>query len=172
MFSSIGALDLSLTINGAFLSAVFLLFVVDFYGSVAKFIALTVNIPEIRIQNKTPNALKIDGGATVVGALLGTSSVTTFVESAVGMGAGGKSGLTAIFCAIFMALSLFLVPLLAYIPVAATAPSLLYVGYKLFPDKKLWHLFNKCDWALLVTCGLIVWLLFSLDTAMLTGFTF
>jgi AGZA family xanthine/uracil permease-like MFS transporter len=172
MFTGIFALDLSTTISGAFLSAVFLLFVVDFYGSVAKFIALTVNIPEVKIREKTPNALKVDGGATVVGAVLGTSSITTFVESAVGIGAGGKSGLTAVFCSLFMALSLFLVPLLVYIPVAATAPALIYVGYKLFPNKALWHLFSKYDWALLVVCGLIVWLLFSLDIAMLVGFTF
>lgn len=172
MFTGLFALDLSATISGAFISAVFLLFVVDFYGSVAKFIALTVNIPEVKIREKTPNALKVDGGATVVGACLGTSSVTTFVESAVGIGAGGRSGLTAIFCAIFMLLSLFLLPLLAYIPVAATAPALIYVGYKLFPSKELWHLFNKYDWGLLVVCGLIVALLFSLDIAMLVGFTF
>lgn len=172
MFSGVLALDLSATMSGAFLSAVLILFVVDFYGSVAKFIALTVNIPEVKIREKTPKALKVDGGATVVGAMLGTSSITTFVESAVGIGAGGKSGLTAIFCAIFMGLSLFLVPLLAYIPVAATAPALLYVGYRLFPNKKLWHMFSVYDWALLAVCGLIVWLLFSLDIAMLVGFTF
>ena len=172
MLSATGQLDLTLIMSGGFIGGVFLLFVVDFYGSVAKFIALTTNIPEVKIREKTPRALKVDGLATMGGALLGTSSVTTFVESQVGIGAGGKSGLTAIVCGFLMILSLFLLPFLVYVPVAATAPALLYVGWMLFPKRNLHDRFSPYDWALLAVCGIIVWFFFSLDIAMLIGFSY
>ena len=172
MTSAAGQLDLGWILSGGFIGGVFLLFVVDFYGSVAKFIALTVNIPEVKIQEKTPRALKVDGLATMGGALLGTSSVTTFVESQVGIGAGGKSGLTAVVCGVLMIASVLLLPFLVYVPVAATAPALIYVGYMLFPRKVLKDRFSTGDWLLLAVCGLIVWFLFSLDIAMLAGFSY
>ena len=165
-------LDLELNLVAGFIGGVFLLFVVDFYGSVAKFIALTENIPEVKIKEKAPRALQVDGAATMVGALLGTSSVTTFVESQVGIGAGGKSGLTAVVCSVLMLSSLLLLPFLVYVPVAATAPALIYVGWMLFPIKVLKDRFSTGDWLLLAVCGLIVWFLFSLDIAMLVGFSY
>ena len=69
-----------------------------------------------------------DSTATVAGALLGTSTVTTFVESGAGVAAGGKTGLTALVTAICFALSIFLMPLIASIPSAAASCALLYVG--------------------------------------------
>ena len=66
--------------------------------------------------------------ATSVGAIAGTSNVTTYVESAAGIGAGGRTGLTALVVAICFALSSFFSPLLAIVPTAATAPILIIVG--------------------------------------------
>ena len=73
-------------------------------------------------------AMACDSIATVSGSVLGTSTVTTFVESAAGVAAGGKSGLTSFVTAICFAVCLFLAPFASIIPAAATAPALIYVG--------------------------------------------
>lgn len=69
-----------------------------------------------------------DSTATMAGAILGTSTVTTFVESGTGVSAGGKTGLTALTVAILFFLSIFLFPLFAFIPSASAASALIYVG--------------------------------------------
>ena len=69
-----------------------------------------------------------DSTATMAGAILGTSTVTTFVESGTGVSAGGKTGLTALVVAILFFLSIFLFPIFAFIPSAAAASALIYVG--------------------------------------------
>ena len=69
-----------------------------------------------------------DAIATCTGALLGTSTVTTFVESSAGVSAGGRTGLTAFTTAIFFFLSMFMLPLFAAIPTAAAGSALIYVG--------------------------------------------
>ena len=66
-----------------------------------------------------------DAVATTAGAVLGTSTVTTFVESATGVSEGGRTGLTAMFVAFFFLVSLFLSPLFLAIPAFATAPALI-----------------------------------------------
>lgn len=73
-------------------------------------------------------AMACDSVATVSGSVLGTSTVTTFVESAAGVAAGGKTGLTSLVTAICFAVCLFLAPFASIIPAAATAPALIYVG--------------------------------------------
>lgn len=70
-----------------------------------------------------------DSVATTAGAVLGTSTVTTFVESSAGVGVGGRTGLTAIVSAVLFALSLFLAPIFLAIPAFATAPALIVVGF-------------------------------------------
>jgi AGZA family xanthine/uracil permease-like MFS transporter len=74
-------------------------------------------------------ALLADAIGTVAGACLGTSTVTSFVESSSGVAAGGRTGLTSVTTAILFLLSLFLSPLFFLIPSAATAPALIFVGY-------------------------------------------
>ena len=73
-------------------------------------------------------AMNCDSIATVSGAVLGTSTCTTFVESAAGVAAGGKTGLTSLVTSICFALCLFLAPVAGVIPAAATAPALIWVG--------------------------------------------
>lgn len=74
-------------------------------------------------------ALFSDAVGTVAGACLGTSTVTSFVESTSGVAAGGRTGLTSVVTALLFLLSLFLSPLFALVPSAATAPALIFVGY-------------------------------------------
>ncbi len=63
-----------------------------------------------------------------VGAIFGTSNTTTYVESAAGIGAGGRTGLTSVVVAVLFALSEFVLPLIAIVPNQATAPALILVG--------------------------------------------
>ncbi len=83
-------------------------------------------------ENGDPHQIKecmnSDSIATVSGALLGTSTCTTFVESAAGVGAGGRTGLTSVVTSICFFLCLFLAPFAAIIPACATAPALIFVG--------------------------------------------
>jgi AGZA family xanthine/uracil permease-like MFS transporter len=85
----------------------------------------------IREDGSIPNvkeALFADAVGTAVGAILGTSTVTTYVESSAGVVEGGRTGLTALVVAILFFVSLFLVPLFSSIPSVATAPALIIVG--------------------------------------------
>lgn len=81
-------------------------------------------------------ALFADSVGTSVGALFGTSNTTTFVESAAGIGAGGRTGLTSVFVTILFILSAFLSPLVAIVPGAATAPALIAVGIMMLSSFK------------------------------------
>ena len=73
-------------------------------------------------------SMTCDSVATVTGAVLGTSTCTTFVESAAGVAAGGRTGLASLVTSICFALCLFLTPVAAIVPACATAPALIYVG--------------------------------------------
>lgn len=81
------------------------------------------NIPNAK------GALLADAVGTVAGAMLGTSTVTSFVESSSGVAAGGRTGLASVVTAVFFLLALFFSPLFALIPSAATAPALIFVGF-------------------------------------------
>ncbi len=74
------------------------------------------------------NALVADSGASIGGAVLGTSTTTTYIESAAGVNAGGRTGLTAVVIAVMFLISLFFLPLVSGIPAYATAPALLFVA--------------------------------------------
>ena len=82
-------------------------------------------------EGEVPNmdkAMLADAVATTVGAVCGTSTVTTFVESSAGVGEGGRTGLTAMSTAFFFFVAMFLSPLAQLIPACATAAALIYVG--------------------------------------------
>ena len=79
-------------------------------------------------KSKMDKALFADATATSIGAIFGTSNTTTYVESAAGIGAGGRTGLTSVVVAICFILSAFLAPLVSAVPHAATAPVLIIVG--------------------------------------------
>lgn len=90
------------------------------------------NLPRVK------PALFADAVGTVAGALLGTSTVTTYVESAAGVAEGGRTGLTALTTAVLFALALFFAPIFGIIPGAATAPALIIVGlFMMSPIKKI-----------------------------------
>ena len=175
MFSSTMQLNLGAILEPKLLSALIILFVIDFYGSVAKFLAFTRGTTMIDSKGNMPNmkeALSVDGVATVAGAVLGTTSVTTYVESAAGISVGGRSGLTAIVCGILMLLFIPLAPIVNLVPVEATTGALLLIGLKMFPkisEVKNWDITEIVSVLIMV---IITFLSFSLDKAMAFGFVF
>ena len=94
------------------------------YGTAAQADMLDENGDPIDVDK----AMMCDSIGTVTGAVLGTSTCTTFVESAAGVGAGGRTGLTSVVTAACFAVCLFLSPVATLIPSCATAPALIYVG--------------------------------------------
>lgn len=91
-------------------------------------------------SSKMDKALFADATATSIGAIFGTSNTTTYVESAAGIGAGGRTGLTSVVTAICFALSAFLATFVSAIPSAATAPALIIVGCMMVSS------FAQIDW--------------------------
>ena len=88
------------------------------------------------LQTKMDKALFSDMVGTTVGAIAGTSNVTTYVESAAGIEAGGRTGLTALVVAILFAIASFFSPLLAIVPTVAVAPILIIVGIMMLASMK------------------------------------
>ena len=104
---------------------------IDMFDTMGTCVGCCQNAKLIDEDGKPLNYDKImisDSTATMAGAMLGTSTVTTFVESGAGVSAGGKTGLTALVVAILFLASMFLFPLFAFIPSAAAASALIYVG--------------------------------------------
>jgi len=173
MFSAFFELDFGVILEPKALSVILILFLLDFYGSIAKFIGLTRNT-NITNKNgdmpKMKEALSVDGGATVVGSVLGTSNVTTYVESAVGIGEGGRTGLTAVITGVLMLLFLLLTPLVNLVPVIATTGALFYVGYTLFPKKNELKSYEWFDIISVLAMVVTTIITFGLDKSMLVGF--
>lgn len=94
------------------------------YGTASQADMLDENNDPINVNQ----CMTSDSIATVTGAVFGTSTCTTFVESAAGVGAGGRTGLTSLVVAVCFAICLFLSPLASLVPACATAPALIWVG--------------------------------------------
>ncbi|MDD4000195.1 MAG: NCS2 family permease [Bacilli bacterium] len=92
-------------------------------------------------KTKMEKALFADSIATSVGAIFGTSSTTTYIESTAGIEAGGRTGLTSVFTALFFLLCIFLAPIAGIVPAAASAPALIVVGVMMAAS------FKDIDWS-------------------------
>jgi len=115
-----------------FAVVVFAFLFVDMFDTIGTLIGVSSKANMLDEEGKLPQikgALLADAIATTAGAVLGTSTTTTFVESASGVTEGGRTGLTAVTTAILFGLSLFLSPIFLAIPSFATAPALIIVGF-------------------------------------------
>ena len=121
------------------------------------------NIPHLT------EAFMADAIGTAAGAMLGTSTVTTYVESASGVNAGGRSGLTSFTTAICFALALFLAPLFLAIPAQATAPALVLVGVMMMTDVSKLHLGDFADAVPAFVCIALMPLTYSISDGILMG---
>ena len=132
------------------LVVVFTFLFIDMFDTMGTIIGVhqgTDLIPEGNRKDDIPGMEKMflaDSIATVCGACLGTSTTTTYVESASGVGEGGRTGLTAFSTAICFVLALFFSPLFLAIPGAATAPALIVVGVMMMSPLKSIHWEDYC----------------------------
>ena len=112
---------------------------IDMFDTMGTVVGCATNAGLVDQNGKPHNYNKIllsDSIATAAGALLGTSTVTTFVESGSGIAAGGKTGLTALSTACLFLLAIFLLPVFAFIPTEACAAALLWVGVLMMANVK------------------------------------
>ena len=130
------------------LAVVFTFLFIDMFDTMGTIIGVHQGAGLIQKGNEEiPGVEKMflaDSIATICGACLGTSTTTTYVESASGVGEGGRTGLTAVSVAFFFALALFLSPIFLAIPGAATAPALIIVGVMMMPSIKTIHWEDYC----------------------------
>ena len=115
-------------------------------------------------------ALFADATATSIGALFGTSNTTTYVESAAGIGAGGRTGLTSVVVAICFAISAFLSTFISAIPYAATAPALVIVGIMMLSSFKEINWTDFSDAVPAFFAGLFMALCYSISYGIGFGF--
>lgn len=121
----------------------FTMFFLDLFDTVGTLFALGHASGKVDKQGRLPNADKAflaDAGGTIIGSLLGTSTVTTYIESAAGIAVGGRTYRTAIVVAGLFLFTLPLLPLIAATPAVATAPALVVVGALMFKESV------KIDW--------------------------
>ena len=121
-------------------------------------------------KSRLDKALFADATATSIGALFGTSNTTTFVESASGIGAGGRTGLTSVVVACCFALSAFLASFISAVPYAATAPALVIVGVMMTSSFKeiAWDDFSQAIPAFFA--GIVMALCYSISYGIACGF--
>jgi AGZA family xanthine/uracil permease-like MFS transporter len=173
MFSGVFAFDLAIIFNPKIWTVILVLFILDFYGPIAKFIGLTRNTSIVDENGELPRmkeGLAVDGAGTIIGAATGTSNLITYVESAVGIGEGGRTGLVAVVIAILMSMFLFLVPLINLVPVVATTGALLFVGLTLLPNRSELKFYTWIDMIAVALMVLTTIVTFGLDKAMFVGF--
>jgi AGZA family xanthine/uracil permease-like MFS transporter len=130
-FSLMFALDLKNSLQWAILPVIFAFVFTDMFDSISTFIGLA-EAANLLDENGQPRnvkrALMTDAVATTLAGLVGSSPGTAYIESAVGIEAGGRTGLTAVVAAVLFLPFLFLAPLLSVVPAIATAPALVLVG--------------------------------------------
>jgi AGZA family xanthine/uracil permease-like MFS transporter len=124
-------LDFSRVAEGSFLIVVFSFLFVDVFDNAGTLIGVTHRAGLTDAEGNLPRmkqALIADSFAAMFGSLIGTSTTTSYIESAAGVAAGGRTGLTALFVAIFFLAVLFFAPLAGMVPAYASAAALLYVA--------------------------------------------
>ena len=126
-----GALKLGGGAGMALVEVVFVFLFVDVFDNIGTLVAVTKRAGLTAPTGEIPRLKRIliaDACATMLGALAGTSTVTSYVESAAGVQAGGRTGLTAVVTGLLFLVTLFVAPYAQAIPLAATAPALILVG--------------------------------------------
>ncbi|MDO4696477.1 MAG: NCS2 family permease [Neisseria sp.] len=127
------AMDFNGLLNGSMIAVIFVFFLVDLFDSTGTLVGVS-HRAGLLVDGKLPRlkkALFADSTAIVAGAALGTSSTTPYIESASGVAAGGRTGLTAVTVGVLMLACLWFSPLAKAVPAFATAPALVYIGVQM-----------------------------------------
>ncbi|MEG1312050.1 MAG: NCS2 family permease [Romboutsia sp.] len=132
-------LDIMGALKWSFFPLMFTFFVGDFFSTLGTLLGVSAKAGLLDEDGNLPNINKpflVDAIATVVGALFGSTVVTTYIESAAGVEEGGRTGLTAIAAGVCFALTIFITPIAGMIPNEATAPALIIIGLLMISGMK------------------------------------
>jgi len=132
-------LDILSALKWGFFGSIFTLTFIDMFDSVGTLVACCHQAKMVDENNKIrglDRLLRIDAVATVIGALLGTSTTTAYIESATGIEQGGRTGLTSVVTGTLFLLALLFIPIVAIVPLYATAPALIMVGLFMMKEVK------------------------------------
>jgi AGZA family xanthine/uracil permease-like MFS transporter len=134
-WSDISGTMLQLDVRGALglglLEIVFVFLFVDLFDNLGTLVGVSKKAGLLEADNRIPRVNRIlltDAAATIGGSLLGTTTVVSYIESAAGVAAGGRTGVTSIVTGVLFIAALFVAPLIGAVPAAATAPALVVVG--------------------------------------------
>ena len=145
---------------------------IDMFDTIGTLIGVSNRAGMVDEQGNIPrlkDAFMADAIGTTVGAVLGTSTVTTYVESASGVNVGGRSGLTSLTSAVCFALALFLAPLFLAIPSQATAPALVLVGVMMMHDIRKVNFQDYINAIPCFVCIIFMPLTYSISDGILMG---
>ncbi len=137
MGETFGQLDLAGAWNYGLVSIIFTFTVVELFDNMGTLIGLTTKAKMVKPDGHIENidkALTTDAVGTMVSAVFGTSTVTSYIESAAGIAAGGRTGLTALTAGVLFLAALLFTPLIGLVPAFATAPALILVGALLMSE--------------------------------------
>jgi AGZA family xanthine/uracil permease-like MFS transporter len=139
MAQTFGELDIAGAWHYGIFSIIFTFTIVELFDNMGTIIGLTYKAKLVDEKGEIENldkALTTDAVGTIVSSLFGTSTVTSYIESAAGIAEGGKTGLTAVTVAVLFLISLVFAPLIGLVPAFATAPALILVGALMMADVK------------------------------------
>ncbi len=125
-------IDILGALKVAFIAPIFTLMFMDMFDSIGSILGLAQEADMVDKDGKIPmldRLLVVDAAATMFGAVCGTSTTTTYIESASGIACGGRTGLTSVVTGALFLLAIIFVPVLAIVPSCATAPALIMVGF-------------------------------------------
>ncbi len=131
-FSQVGNIDFGAILRIAIWPAIFAIMLSDFFDTMGTMVSVAGEAGLLDEKGEVPRGnrvLLVDSIAAAVGGLLRASSVTSYIESAAGVAAGGRTGLTAVVTGLLFLACIFIAPLAGIVPAAATAPALIVVGF-------------------------------------------
>ena len=166
-------LDILSALKWGFFGSIFTLTFIDMFDSVGTLVACCHQANMVDENNKIKGLdrlLSIDATATVIGSLLGTSTVTAYVESAAGIEQGGRSGLTSIVTGALFLLALLFIPIAAIVPLYATAPALIMVGLFMMKEVKRINFANLEEGFPAFVIMVMIALSYSISTGLVFGF--
>ncbi len=166
-FDLIGAFDLGLV------TIVFTFLLLDVFDSTGTLIGVAQRAGFLDSRGRIPRirrVLVVDSSMSMVGAALGTSTTTAYIESLAGIRAGGRTGLTAVVVAVFFLIALFFAPLAASVPSFATAPAIFFVACVMSASLAELDWEDVTDYAPAVVTAISMPLTFSISTGIGLGF--
>ena len=166
-------LDILAALKWSFFGSIFTLMFIDMFDSVGTLVACCHQAEMVQPDGKIKGLdrlLGIDAVATMIGAVLGTSTTTSYIESAAGIEQGGRTGLTSIVTGVLFLIALPLVPIVGIVPAYATAPALMMVGLFMMKEVKRIDFANMEEAFPAFIIIVMIALSYSISTGLAFGF--